>query len=347
MMPASWFALGCGGLGLLYGIITAWRILSCADGTEAMRGIAAAIQEGARAYLNRQYQSIFFVGVAVAGILWALLGGYTAVGFILGAILSGITGYIGMNVSVRANVRTAHAARTGLGVALDLAFRAGAVTGLLVVGLGLCGVTGYAAYLGDAGLPLRTTMEALLGLSFGASLISIFARLGGGIFTKGADVGADLVGKIEAGIPEDDPRNPAVIADNVGDNVGDCAGMAADLFETYVVTLVANMQVAALLFTGSAQAQMMMYPLLIAGACILSSIGGTFFVRLGRSQNIMGALYKGLISTAFISVALIALLTQYFLDFSTPIAFGTSFLTGVDLLQCAVAGIVVTVCWFG
>lgn len=342
MMPASWFALGCGGLGLLYGIITAWRILSCADGTEAMRGIAAAIQEGARAYLNRQYQSIFFVGVAVAGILWALLGGYTAVGFILGAILSGITGYIGMNVSVRANVRTAHAARTGLGVALDLAFRAGAVTGLLVVGLGLCGVTGYAAYLGDAGLPLRTTMEALLGLSFGASLISIFARLGGGIFTKGADVGADLVGKIEAGIPEDDPRNPAVIADNVGDNVGDCAGMAADLFETYVVTLVANMQVAALLFTGSAQAQMMMYPLLIAGACILSSIGGTFFVRLGRSQNIMGALYKGLISTAFISVALIALLTQYFLDFSTPIAFGTSFLTGFDLLQCAVAGIVVT-----
>jgi K(+)-stimulated pyrophosphate-energized sodium pump len=342
MMPASWFALGCGGLGLLYGIITAWRILSCADGTEAMRGIAAAIQEGARAYLNRQYQSIFFVGVAVAGILWALLGGYTAVGFILGAILSGITGYIGMNVSVRANVRTAHAARTGLGVALDLAFRAGAVTGLLVVGLGLCGVTGYAAYLGDAGLPLRTTMEALLGLSFGASLISIFARLGGGIFTKGADVGADLVGKIEAGIPEDDPRNPAVIADNVGDNVGDCAGMAADLFETYVVTLVANMQVAALLFTGSAQAQMMMYPLLIAGACIVSSIGGTFFVRLGRSQNIMGALYKGLISTAFISVALIALLTQYFLDFSTPIAFGTSFLTGSDLVQCAVAGIVVT-----
>jgi K(+)-stimulated pyrophosphate-energized sodium pump len=336
------FALGCGALGLLYGVFTAWKILSHSEGNDAMRQIAAAIQEGAKAYLNRQYQTIFGVGILILAGLWALLGTYVAVGFGLGAVLSGLTGYVGMHISVRANVRTAEAARTSLAFALDLAFRSGAVTGLLVVGLGLLGTAGYYAVLLSQGVEGRPLLEALLGLSFGASLISIFARLGGGIFTKGADVGADLVGKIEAGIPEDDPRNPAVIADNVGDNVGDCAGMAADLFETYVVTLVASMQMAALFFYSTFQTTMMVYPLVVSGVCILASILGMTFVVLGKKRDIMAALYKGLLATAVISMGFIGLVTYMMVGLSDPFPLADTFVTGRDLLHCALAGVVVT-----
>ena len=336
------FALGCGALGLLYGVFTAWKILSYSEGNEAMRKIAAAIQEGAKAYLNRQYQTIFAVGILILAGLGGLLGTYVAVGFGLGAVLSGLTGYVGMHISVRANVRTAEAARTGLAFALDLAFRSGAVTGLLVVGLGLLGTAGYYALLLSQGVEGRPLLEALLGLSFGASLISIFARLGGGIFTKGADVGADLVGKIEAGIPEDDPRNPAVIADNVGDNVGDCAGMAADLFETYVVTLVASMQMAALFFYSTFQTTMMVYPLVVSGVCILASILGMTFVVLGKKRDIMAALYKGLLATAVISMGFIGLVTYMMVGLSDPFPLADTFVTGRDLLHCALAGVVVT-----
>ncbi len=343
MPDKVFFALGCGVLALVYGVAAAWRVLSCPGGNADMQRIAQAIQEGAKAYLNRQYQTILLVGVIIVAALWGLLGFYTALGFAIGALLSGLTGYIGMNVSVRANVRTAEAARHGLTKALDIAFQAGAVTGLLVVGLGLCGILVYGLFLNCQNLDLREILEALLGLSFGASLISIFARLGGGIFTKGADVGADLVGKIEAGIPEDDPRNPAVIADNVGDNVGDCAGMAADLFETYVVTLVASMKVAFLLFDSRVHLSMIIYPLVLGGVSILASILGTFFVKLGSRQNVMGALYKGLISTCVISAGLIAFVTHFWwgLDTEILVKSGTTLL-GSDLLKCAFAGIVLT-----
>ena len=291
-----------------------------------------AIQEGAAAYLNRQYTTIAIVGVVVAAVLWLTLGHWVAIGFVIGAVLSGAAGYIGMHVSVRANVRTTEAAKTGLKPALSIAFQSGAVTGMLVVGLGLLGVAGYYAILGAVGLPERTLIEALVALSFGGSLISIFARLGGGIFTKGADVGADLVGKIEAGIPEDDPRNAAVIADNVGDNVGDCAGMAADLFETYAVTLVATMLLATITFAGTDNLTAAMEaPLAIGAVCILASIVGTFFVRLGNGTNIMGALYKGLIVTAVISAALIFGVTRYL--------FGEDYL---DYFWCAIVGLAVT-----
>ena len=305
------FAIICGIAGLLYGVWASRSILAADAGNERMQEIATAIQEGARAYLNRQYRTISIVGVIVAIILALSLGMYVAVGFVIGSVLSGIAGYIGMNVSVRANVRTTEAARHSLDGALSIAFKSGAITGMLVVSLGLLGVAIYYKILTGQGLDTHKVMEALVALSFGASLISIFARLGGGIFTKGADVGADLVGKVEAGIPEDDPRNPAVIADNVGDNVGDCAGMAADLFETYAVTIVATMLLATIQFSGDANT--LLLPIGIGSVCIITSIIGTFFVRLGSRKNIMGALYKGFITTAVLSaIAIYFLIGQMF-----------------------------------
>ena len=333
-----YFALVCALLAVVYGIVTSRSVLSAAAGNERMQEIAAAVQEGARAYLNRQYMTIAIAGVAIAVIVALLLGVWVAVGFAIGAILSGAAGYIGMNVSVRANVRTAEAARQGLAQGLRIAFQAGAVTGMLVAGLALLAVAGYLLVLQGLGTDQRGLVDALVALGFGASLISIFARLGGGIFTKGADVGADLVGKVEAGIPEDDPRNPAVIADNVGDNVGDCAGMAADLFETYAVTVVATM-VLALIFGMEAG---LIYPLAIGGVCIIASIIGTYFVRLGASNNIMGALYKGFIAAAVLSLVGIAIVTELVLGFDTAFKAGGTAFTGMDLFVCAVIGLVVT-----
>ena len=333
-----YFALVCALLAVVYGIVTSRSVLSAAAGNERMQEIAAAVQEGARAYLNRQYMTIAIAGVAIAIIVALLLGVWVAVGFAIGAILSGAAGYIGMNVSVRANVRTAEAARQGLAQGLRIAFQAGAVTGMLVAGLALLAVAGYLLILQGLGTDQRGLVDALVALGFGASLISIFARLGGGIFTKGADVGADLVGKVEAGIPEDDPRNPAVIADNVGDNVGDCAGMAADLFETYAVTVVATM-VLALIFGMEAG---LIYPLAIGGVCIIASIVGTYFVRLGASGSIMGALYKGFIAAAVLSLVGIAIVTELVLGFDTAFKAGGTAFTGMDLFVCAVIGLVVT-----
>ncbi len=343
MTGLHWLVLACGALALLYGAYAARVVMAAGTGNERMQAIAAAVQEGARAYLNRQYSTIAAVGVVVGAILWLTLGVHVAIGYAIGAILSGAAGYIGMNVSVRANLRTAEAARRGLSPALDVAFKAGAITGMLVVGLGLLGVAGYYFVLRGTGLEQRSILEALVALSFGASLISIFARLGGGIFTKGADVGADLVGKIEAGIPEDDPRNPAVIADNVGDNVGDCAGMAADLFETYAVTIVATMLLAAIFFADPAvQEQMMLFPLVVGGVCIVASVIGTFFVRLGANNNIMGALYKGVIVSAVVSAALIAVVVGAMFGFGTSYTIGADTIQGLDLFWCALVGLAVT-----
>ena len=344
MILAYPLILACGLLALYYGYSTGRQVMAADAGSARMQEIAAAVQEGARAYLNRQYTTIAIVGLVILVLLSLALGIPVGVGFLIGAVLSGAAGYIGMNVSVRANVRTAQAARTGLAAGLDIAFKSGAITGMLVVGLGLLGLSAYYTILHFAGVPQDKVMSALVALGFGGSLISIFARLGGGIFTKGADVGADLVGKVEAGIPEDDPRNPAVIADNVGDNVGDCAGMAADLFETYVVTLVATMLLSNIFFAaGELADRMMLLPLLIGGVCIVTSVAATRFVTLGASNNIMGALYKGVIGSAVLSVAAIAVVIFVVAGITTPIPLTTgASVTGLSLFGCGVIGLVVT-----
>ena len=334
--------LGCGALAVVYGLLTIRSILSNSRGNAAMIEIANAIQEGAGAYLNRQYTTIAIVGAVIFAFLAWQLGLLVALGFAIGAVMSGTAGYIGMIISVRANVRTAEAARSGMQKALTIAFRSGAVTGMFVVGLGLLGTAGYYFYLQSVGTEEREILEALVALSFGASLISIFARLGGGIFTKGADVGADLVGKVEAGIPEDDARNPAVIADNVGDNVGDCAGMAADLFETYVVTIVATMLLAAIYFTGDVRETFMVFPLALGAVCILASIVSTFFVKLDASNNIMRALYKGLVVAGVLSAGLIYGLTKKLLGFDTDYTVGTHVFTGMQVFYCSLTGLGVT-----
>jgi len=339
----NWFIIGSGVLALACGLFMIISVMRVGSGTKKMLEIASAIQQGASAYLNRQYKVIGLVGIVIFALLVWKLGTYVAVGFLIGAVLSGAAGYIGMNISVRANVRTANAAReTGMSDAMNVAFRSGAITGLLVVGLGIIGVAGYYFYLIENSIPMRSVVEALVGLSFGASLISIFARLGGGIFTKGADVGADLVGKVEAGIPEDDPRNPATIADNVGDNVGDCAGMAADLFETYAVTMVATMLLASIFFIGNAQQELMIYPLVIGAVCIVGNVLGIFFVRLGKGKNIMWALYKGLIATGVFSAIGIAVYTYNVIKFDTVYSMQGKDFTGLDLFYCSLIGLVVT-----
>ncbi|MBR0705040.1 MULTISPECIES: sodium-translocating pyrophosphatase [Bradyrhizobium] len=342
-MTALWLIVLCGVLSVVYAIWATSSVLGADAGSPRMQEIAGAVREGAQAYLRRQYTTIGIVGIVIFVLLAYFLGLYVAIGFAIGAILSGAAGFIGMNVSVRANVRTAQAATTSLAGGLELAFKAGAITGLLVAGLALLGVTLYFGFLVHS-LKLapdsRTVVDAMVALGFGASLISIFARLGGGIFTKGADVGGDLVGKVEAGIPEDDPRNPATIADNVGDNVGDCAGMAADLFETYAVTAVATMVLAAIFFAKTPiLANMMTLPLAIGGICIITSIIGTFFVKLGPSQSIMGALYKGLIATGVLSLIGIGGVIYALIGFGK--LDGVDY-TGMALFECGVVGLIVT-----
>ncbi|WP_439473041.1 sodium-translocating pyrophosphatase [Brevundimonas sp.] len=340
-----WLVIAAGGLGILYGAIQTAALMKAPTGNDRMREIAAAIQEGASAYLRRQYMTIGMVGVVILIAAYLLIGQWAAIGFLIGAVLSGAAGFAGMLISVRANVRTAQAASEGLSKGLDLAFRSGAITGMFVAGGALLGVAGYYAFL-TTGLGLENTsrevIDGLVALGFGASLISIFARLGGGIFTKGADVGGDMVGKVEAGIPEDDPRNAATIADNVGDNVGDCAGMAADLFETYAVSTVATMVLAAIFFRGTDYVgAMMLLPLAICAICIVTSIIGSFFVRLGKSNNIMGALYQGLIVTGVLSIGAV----WWIIDTIAPATVTTSgglVITSMQLFWSGVVGLVVT-----
>ncbi len=338
-------AILAGFLSIAYGAWASKSVMDADAGTDRMQEIAGYVQEGAQAYLTRQYMTIAMVGVVVFIAVGFLLGWLVAIGFLIGAVLSGVAGFIGMLVSVRANVRTAQASSQSLGAGLDIAFKAGAITGLLVAGLALLGVAAYLWYLiNGAGYSIedRVVIDALVALGFGASLISIFARLGGGIFTKGADVGGDLVGKVEAGIPEDDPRNPATIADNVGDNVGDCAGMAADLFETYAVTVVATMVLASIFFDGAQATTLMMFPLMIGAACVVTSIIGTFFVKLGSNNSIMGALYKGFIATAVLSaIALIAIVYGWLGTDETYTAAGVSF-DGRHLMYCGLIGLAIT-----
>ncbi|HZY50020.1 MAG TPA: sodium-translocating pyrophosphatase [Devosia sp.] len=347
MTTLLWAIVVAGLLSIVYGIVTTRQLLSADAGSARMQEISAAVREGATAYLRRQYTTIAIVGVVIFILAFWLLGAYAAIGFLIGAVLSGAAGFIGMNVSVRANVRVAQAATSSLAKGLDLSFKAGAITGLLVAGLGLLGVSVYFIVLTQfLNIPFnsRTVIDALVATSFGASLISIFARLGGGIFTKGADVGGDMVGKVEAGIPEDDPRNPATIADNVGDNVGDCAGMAADLFETYVVTIVATMVLAAIVLPDAFKFAGMVLPLAIGGACVITSIIGTYFVRLGASNNIMGALYKGIIATGILSlVALLPVLMWVFNgDLNTALGTADKAFTPWSLFWCGVTGLVIT-----
>nr|WP_271186547.1 sodium-translocating pyrophosphatase [Maricaulis virginensis] len=342
-------AIGAAVLAIIYGVVQTQRLMAASAGTEKMQEIASAIQEGANAYLKRQYTTIAIVGIVVCILIAVFLGWQVALGFAIGAVLSGAAGFIGMLVSVRANVRTTQAASTSLAAGLAVAFRSGAVTGMLVAGLALLGVAGYYWVLtGPMGLVLgegasgRIIIDSLVALGFGASLISIFARLGGGIFTKGADVGGDMVGKIEAGIPEDDPRNAATIADNVGDNVGDCAGMAADLFETYAVTVVATMVLAAIFFTGGLASQMVLYPLAIAAVCIVTSIIGTFFVSLGKGTNVMGALYKGLIVAGILSIGGLWLVTNFTIGMGEIAEVNGKMITGMNLFISGLIGLVVT-----
>tara|TARA_Y100000310_G_scaffold302839_1_gene340609 strand:+ start:32 stop:2140 length:2109 start_codon:yes stop_codon:yes gene_type:complete len=334
------FSILAGLLSIIYGYVTGKQILNASPGNKKMQEIAGAIQIGAKAYLNRQYKTIAIVGVVVLIIISFLFSILVGLGYLIGATLSGIAGYVGMLVSVQANVRTAEASRKGLSHGLSVAFKSGAVTGLLVAGLALLSIAIYYYLLIKFNIEERELINALIALGFGASLISIFARLGGGIFTKGADVGADLVGKIEAGIPEDDPRNPAVIADNVGDNVGDCAGMAADLFETYAVTIVATMVLSSIFFHGNEN--MMVYPLSIGAGCILTSILGTYFVKLGKSKNIMGALYKGFVVTAISSIVILIPITDYVIGFDSDFEISGKNFTGLSLYYCGIIGLIIT-----
>ena len=327
-------------LAVLYGYIVGRKILSASPGNKKMQEIAGAIQEGARAYLNRQYKTIAIVGLIILVIVTYVLGFWVGLGYFIGSFLSGAAGYVGMLISVQANVRTAEASKKGLAEGLDIGFKSGAITGMLVAGLALLSISIYYLVLINFNVDNREIINALVGLGFGASLISIFARLGGGIFTKGADVGADLVGKVEAGILEDDPRNPAVIADNVGDNVGDCAGMAADLFETYAVTIVATMVLSSIFFVNNLS--MMVYPLAIGATCIITSIIGTFFVKLGRSKNIMAALYKGFIATAILSLIFLYPITDKIVGMSNVYSSTNATFTGFGLYICGVIGLIIT-----
>lgn len=343
MTTMQTFIILCGLTAVLYGLITSRQILSLSPGNDKMQEISKAIQEGARAYLNRQYMTIGVVGAIIFILIWLIFGLSSAAGFFIGSFFSGAAGYVGMNISVRANVRTTQAASSSLAEGLSVSFKSGAVTGMLVAGFALLSIALYYFILSNSGnFEGRNIVAPLVSLGFGASLISIFARLGGGIFTKGADVGADLVGKVEAGIPEDDPRNPAVIADNVGDNVGDCAGMAADLFETYIVTVVATMVLASIFFVGDLKDTMMMYPLSIAGVCILASIIGTYFVRLGKNENIMFALYKGFFATSMLSAIFLYFITDHVIGTDSTFLIGEKSFTGISLFYCGLIGLIIT-----